>query len=140
MATAPDGGLTAAGSGITGGTSIPLTRDPEGLPAALKAKYPHLARLTALHVPREWAAKAKQLVKGQSAVAAMDATGTLITATGLQTAGVLDSLYAAKAADAELGPSSTGRGPPCPCGRPPHSPSPSSCTKPPPPPWRAPFP
>ncbi|MFD0256931.1 pullulanase-type alpha-1,6-glucosidase [Kitasatospora indigofera] len=111
LATAPDGGLTAAGSGITGGTSIPLIRDPKGLPAALKAKYPHLARLTALHVPREWAAKAKQLVKGQSAVAAMDATGTLITATGLQTAGVLDSLYAAKAADAELGPVFDGKRP-----------------------------
>ncbi|WP_405009455.1 pullulanase-type alpha-1,6-glucosidase [Kitasatospora sp. NBC_01539] len=111
LATAPDGGLTAAGTGITGGTGIPLTRDPKGLPAALKVKFPHLAKLTALHVPREWAAKAKQLVKGQSAVAALDATGNLTTATGLQTAGVLDSLYAAKAAHAELGPVFHGKRP-----------------------------
>ncbi|QKW24548.1 pullulanase-type alpha-1,6-glucosidase [Kitasatospora sp. NA04385] len=111
LATAPDGGLTAAGTGITGGTAIPLTRDPKGLSAALKAEYPHLAGLTALHVPREWAGQAKQLVKGQSAVAAMDNTGNLVAATGLQTAGVLDSLYADQAARAELGPVFDGKKP-----------------------------
>ncbi|QNA77550.1 pullulanase-type alpha-1,6-glucosidase [Streptomyces sp. So13.3] len=111
LATAPDGGLTAAGTGITGGTSIPLVRDPKGLSAALAAKYPHLAKLTTLRVPKKWSAQAKQLAKGQSAVAALDSNGNLTTATGLQTAGLLDTLYAAKAADAEYGPVFNGNKP-----------------------------
>ncbi|MEU2117628.1 pullulanase-type alpha-1,6-glucosidase [Streptomyces sp. NPDC016459] len=104
LATAPDGGLAAGGTGISGGTSIPLRYDPTGLPQALKEKYPHLARLGALRVPAAWATKARDLVKGQSAIAAITPDGQLVNATGLQTAGVLDSLYAAEAEKAALGP------------------------------------
>ncbi|MGW0600203.1 pullulanase-type alpha-1,6-glucosidase [Streptomyces sp. NPDC002776] len=104
LATAPDGGLAAAGTGITGGTTIPLRYDPEGLPKSVQARYPHLAKLGALRVPAAWAAKARDLVKGQSAVAAISPDGRLVDATGLQTAGVLDALYAAEAGKAALGP------------------------------------
>ncbi|MEU3733892.1 pullulanase-type alpha-1,6-glucosidase [Streptomyces sp. NPDC033538] len=104
LAAAPDGGLAAAGTGITGGSSVPLTYDPHGLPAHLKAKYPHLAELGALRVPAEWAARAHDLLKGQTAVAALDQDGNLTTATGLQTQGVLDALYASRAEKADLGP------------------------------------
>ncbi|WP_434597918.1 pullulanase-type alpha-1,6-glucosidase [Streptomyces sp. A5-4] len=104
LAAAPDGGLAAGGTGITGGTVIPLTRDPAGLPTALKKKYPHLAKLGALRLPHSWAAQAPGLLKGQVAVAALDPDGTLRTATGLQTPGVLDDLYAAAAKKAGLGP------------------------------------
>ncbi|GAA2993630.1 pullulanase-type alpha-1,6-glucosidase [Streptomyces fulvorobeus] len=104
LAAAPDGGLAAGGTGITGGTVIPLTYDSAGLPTALKEKYPHLAKLGALRLPRAWAAKAPDLLKGQVAVAALAPDGTLRTATGLQTPGVLDDLYAARAKKAELGP------------------------------------
>ncbi|MER7780354.1 pullulanase-type alpha-1,6-glucosidase [Streptomyces sp. NPDC096191] len=104
LAAAPGGGLAAGGTGITGGTTIPLTYDPEGLPRSVKAKYPHLAHLRALRVPRQWAAKARDLLKGQVAVAALDTDNTLTAATGLQTQGVLDALYAATATKAELGP------------------------------------
>ncbi|GAA2954903.1 pullulanase-type alpha-1,6-glucosidase [Streptomyces enissocaesilis] len=104
LAAAPDGGLAAGGTGITGGTVIPLTYDPDGLPASLKTQYPHLAKLGALRLPPAWAAKAPGLLKGQVAVAALDADGTLHTATGLQTPGVLDDLYAAPAKKAALGP------------------------------------
>ncbi len=104
LATAPDGGLAAGGTGISGGTAIPLQYDAKGLPEALKKKYPHLAKLGALRVPAAWAAKASDLVKGQSAIAAINPGGQLVNATGLQTAGVLDALYAAKAKEASLGP------------------------------------
>ncbi|MGV9693609.1 pullulanase-type alpha-1,6-glucosidase [Streptomyces sp. NPDC003444] len=104
LATAPDGGLAAGGTGISGGTTITLQYDPKGLPRALKAKYPHLAELGALRVPAVRAAQVRDLVKGQSAVAALGPDGQLTDATGLQTAGVLDALYADKAERAALGP------------------------------------
>ncbi|WUH64457.1 pullulanase-type alpha-1,6-glucosidase [Streptomyces sp. NBC_00441] len=104
LAAAPGGGLAAGGTGITGGTVIPLTYDPRGLPQHTKTAYPHLAGLGALRVPAKWAAKARELLKGQTAVAALDTDGNLTTATGLQTQGVLDALYAKKAGKAELGP------------------------------------
>ncbi|WP_411074585.1 pullulanase-type alpha-1,6-glucosidase [Streptomyces sp. cmx-4-7] len=104
LATAPDGGLAAGGTGINGGTTIALQYDPKGLPQVLKAKYPHLADLGALRVPAAHAARARDLVKGQSAIAALGSDGQLTDATGLQTAGVLDALYADKAERAALGP------------------------------------
>ncbi|MFE6365830.1 pullulanase-type alpha-1,6-glucosidase [Streptomyces sp. NPDC057806] len=104
LAAAPDGGLAAGGSGITGGTTVELTYDPDGLPAHLRTRYPHLADLPTLKVPAKWADNAKDLLKGQVAVAALDADGSLTTATGLQTQGVLDAVYASRATKAELGP------------------------------------
>jgi pullulanase len=99
LAAAPDGGLVADATGLTGGTVVPLTYDPAGLSAELKAKYPHLAGLGALHVKAE----AARLLRGQLAVAALDG-GTLVAATGLQIPGVLDALYSGAAAHARLGP------------------------------------
>jgi pullulanase len=96
LGAAPDGGLIAGATGFTGGTIVPLTYDPAGLSPALKAKYPHLASLGALHVP----AGATRLLRGQVAVAAL-ADGNLVAATGLQIPGVLDSVYAT---NAPLGP------------------------------------
>ncbi|MEI5035160.1 hypothetical protein RB201_28185 [Streptomyces sp. S1A(2023)] len=104
LAAAPEGGLAAGGTGITGGTVIPLTRDPQGLPQNVREQYPHLSGLGALRVPAEWAGKTRDLLKGQVAVAALDTEGNLTTATGLQTQGVLDALYANRATKAELGP------------------------------------
>ncbi len=48
---APAGGLTPTPTDITGGTSLPLTYDPAGLPAAVKAKFPAQAALGALRLP-----------------------------------------------------------------------------------------
>jgi len=104
LAAAPGGGLAAGGTGITGGTVIPLVRDPKGLPQHMRKQYPHLADLGALRVPAKWAGKARELLKSQVAVAALDTDGNLTTATGLQIQGVLDALYADKAGKAELGP------------------------------------
>jgi len=99
LGAAPAGGLVAGATGFTGGTVIPLTYDPAGLSPALKAKYPNLASLDALHV----SADAARLLRGQVAVAAIE-NGTLVAATGLQIPGVLDALYAGPAAHARLGP------------------------------------
>jgi pullulanase-type alpha-1,6-glucosidase len=100
---APNGGLTPTPDGITGGAAYPLTYDPAGLPADLKAKFPAQAALGALRLPDDVTAQAKQLLKGQVAVAAFDADGNLVDATGLQIPGVLDDLYAG-AAHRTLGP------------------------------------
>jgi pullulanase-type alpha-1,6-glucosidase len=97
---APDGGLVTTGDGITGGESLPLTPDPAGLPAELAAQYPHLASYQALRVPE---VAANELLTGQLAVAAYDADGRLVDATGVQVPGVLDDLYAGASAE-RLGP------------------------------------
>ena len=99
---APNGGLTPTVDGITGGTSYPLTVDPAGLPAPLKAKFPAQAGLTALKLADPDAAQAAALLTGQIVVAAFDSTGKLLDATGLQIPGVLDDIDAG-AVNATLG-------------------------------------
>ena len=99
---APDGGLTPAVDGITGGTSYPLTVDPAGLPAAVRSQFPAQAGLVALKLADADAAQAATLLTGQVAVAAFDSAGKLLDATGLQIPGVLDDIDAG-AANAILG-------------------------------------
>jgi pullulanase-type alpha-1,6-glucosidase len=103
----PDGALTLDGPGVMPGThsrSWTLSHDPAGLPEALRAKFPHLASLAAFKLPPEAIAAAAQSLKGQLAVGAARA-GQGVDATGLQIPGVLDDLYATKAATVKLGPS-----------------------------------
>jgi pullulanase-type alpha-1,6-glucosidase len=99
---APNGGLAVTPDGLTGGTSYPLTVDPAGLPATVRAKFPAQAGLTALRLPADAAANAAGLLTGQVAVAAFDSVGRLLDATGLQIPGVLDDIDAG-AANARLG-------------------------------------
>jgi pullulanase-type alpha-1,6-glucosidase len=100
---APNGGLTPTPTGITGGTAYPLTYDAAGLPAEVKARFPAQAGLGALRLSDDATRDARQLLKGQVAVAAFDADGNLVDATGLQIPGVLDDLNAG-AASRTLGP------------------------------------
>jgi pullulanase len=95
--SAPNGGLAVTPDGITGGTAFPLTVDPAGLPAAVRAKFPAQAGLTALNLPAGAAADAATLLTGQVAVAAFDSAGRLLDATGLQIPGVLDDIDAGAA-------------------------------------------
>jgi pullulanase-type alpha-1,6-glucosidase len=90
---APEGGLSATSSGITGGEYITLLRDPAGLPAAVKAKFPHLASLPALKIQPADQAKVAEILKGQIAVSALTPDVAAADATGLQIPGVLDDLY-----------------------------------------------
>ncbi|MDQ6937346.1 MAG: pullulanase-type alpha-1,6-glucosidase [Actinomycetota bacterium] len=99
---APNGGLTPVSDGITGGTSYPLTVDPAGLPTAVRSKFPAQAGLTALKLSDATAGQAASILTGQVAVAAFDADGKLVDATGLQIPGVLDDIDAG-AAHATLG-------------------------------------
>ena len=103
----PDGALALDGPGIVEGAnsqSWTLTHDPAGLSAALKARFPHLATLPAFKLPPEAVAAAAQSLKGQLAVGAAR-SGQGVDATGLQTPGVLDDLYATNAGPVKLGPS-----------------------------------
>jgi hypothetical protein len=77
--------------------SYNLTPDSAGLSATLKAQFPHLKTALALTLSSADAANAKTRLKGQLVLAQFDSTGKLVQATSIQTANVLDSLYATAA-------------------------------------------
>ncbi|CAA9504525.1 MAG: GH13_13 / GH13_37 / GH13_32 / GH13 / GH13_ 14 / GH13_11 [uncultured Solirubrobacteraceae bacterium] len=100
---APNGKLEVQDGTIAGGTSYALRLRRSRLPESLRTRFPHLAGLEALELPAAVQRRARSLLTGQLIVAAYDAGGRLVDATGVQIPGVLDDLYA-RAADAELGP------------------------------------
>ncbi|WP_130014304.1 pullulanase-type alpha-1,6-glucosidase [Serinicoccus sediminis] len=106
-----DGGLAVDAEAVTGGSSSALTLVPEGLPAQVLEDFPHLEGYLALRLDRQSARAADEILTGQVAVARYDDLGRLVDATGVQIPGVLDDLYAEKAADADLGVSWRGRSP-----------------------------
>jgi len=94
--SAPQGGLSIDAEALLGGSSIPLTFDPKGLPGKAREQWPHLAGYDALRLSEKDArnkALLAQILRGQVAVAAFDDTGALVDATGVQIPGVLDDLY-----------------------------------------------
>lgn len=103
----------AANAGMSGSTnningadgSYNLTPDSAGLSATLKAQFPHLKTALALTLSSADAANAKTRLKGQLVLAQFDSAGKLVQATSLQTANVLDSLYATAAENTVLGAS-----------------------------------
>ena len=99
---APEGGLAVTDTGVTGGTGYPLTVDPNGLPASVRATFPAQAGLGALRLDGVSRATVKRLLRGQVAVVALDAYGVPVAGSGLQIPGVLDDVYAA-ANTAKLG-------------------------------------
>ena len=84
--------LSLGVDGVAGADAPPLRLrvDPAGLPAAVVAKFPHLANLTFLRLPPD--ASKLHLLKCQLAVAAVAEDGTPVDATGVQNAGALDAL------------------------------------------------
>ena len=99
----PDGGLTVDDEAVTGGRSVPLDHDPAGLPADVLADFPHLEGYQAFRPQKKDLKTVSQILTGELAVAAYDELGRLTDATGVQVPGVLDDVYAASAADRELG-------------------------------------
>ena len=91
--TPTGGALSLALDGVTGGASLPLTVDPNGLSDAIKAKFPHLDDYTALTFNPDDLDQVRIALKGQVAVSAYNSDGELLDATGLQIPGVLDDLY-----------------------------------------------
>jgi pullulanase len=88
------GGLSLSFDGISGGEALALTHDPAGLPDETRTKFPHLANFAAFRIAPEDSGRVRIALKGQVAVTARDAAGTLVDATGLQIPVVLDDLYA----------------------------------------------
>jgi len=107
---APTGGLEVRDGAIAGGESFPLAPRTAGLPEDVRARFPHLAGFEALTVGARAREQLRELLRGQLVVAAYDASGALLEATGLQLPGVLDDVYAG-AARADLGPTWRGRRP-----------------------------
>ncbi|MFB6634007.1 pullulanase-type alpha-1,6-glucosidase [Streptomyces sp. NPDC056362] len=100
---AKDGGITVTDGALnTEGQWLRLT--PATLTDAQKAKHPHLKDYPAFTVDPRDTDRARDSLRGQLIATQRAANGALLAATGVQTAGVLDDLYAAKATKADLGP------------------------------------
>ncbi|MEU7024456.1 pullulanase-type alpha-1,6-glucosidase [Streptomyces sp. NPDC046203] len=77
---------------------------PTALTAAQKAKFPHLGDYPAFRVDPRDTARVRDSLRGQLLATQRAANGALLAATGVQTAGILDDLYARQAGGAALGP------------------------------------
>lgn len=105
LAYAP-GGIGVTGGELTGAyRTVPLTVRPEGLTGPQRDRFPHLWQYNAFRLPP--GVDTRQILRGQIVMTERDATGKLLAATGVQTAGVIDDVYAAAAAGARLGPVGT---------------------------------
>ncbi|MCA9982170.1 MAG: hypothetical protein KDD89_15100, partial [Anaerolineales bacterium] len=83
-----DASLELTEDGVVGGMRYPLTVDPEGVPASVLDKFPHLAGLTALSLPSDALERVPEILRGQAIFSATEADGTPLEATGLQLPGV----------------------------------------------------
>jgi pullulanase-type alpha-1,6-glucosidase len=102
---APAGGLTVAGGELSGSyRSLRLSPAPGGLTEAQRRRFPHLAGYDAFRLGVRDRRAAPEVLRAQVLVTERNAGGRLLSATGVQTAGVLDDLYAARASTARLGP------------------------------------
>ncbi len=104
---AAQGGMTSGLAGVSGGAWMSLAVDTAGLRPALAAKFPHLAGSLALKLGPAQIASLPPLLRGQLVVAEYDGT-TLVDATSLQTADVLDDLFPYTGALGALGSRQTG--------------------------------
>ncbi len=90
----PTAGLQLALTGLTGGTSIPLTPYAGSLTADELLRYPQLGGYALFKLPANLdPGVIPQAVKSQLAVSALGSDGALKYATGMQIFGVLDALY-----------------------------------------------
>jgi len=89
----PNGELSLSAEGVQGGQSITLTPDPAGLPADVRAKFPHLAALPAFRIGAADLPLVPEILRARTAVSATGFDSSLVDATGLQIPGVLDDLY-----------------------------------------------
>jgi pullulanase len=90
----PTGAMTLGASGISGGSSLPLSIESTGLPPHIAERYPHLRGKTVLRLADADLIQVKDLLKGQMALSLVDGEGNMVNATGVQLPLVLDALYA----------------------------------------------
>ncbi|MGB8946280.1 MAG: pullulanase-type alpha-1,6-glucosidase [Streptomyces sp.] len=102
---ARDGQLTVKDGELAGkGQRIRLAPAEGGLTDAQRKKYPHLKSYAAFTVDPRDRDRARHALTGQLVATRSSADGTLLTATGVQTQGILDDLYSPIATKAALGP------------------------------------
>lgn len=89
----PAGGIYVTNTGLEGGETIQLEFIQKGLTPALLEKWPHLQFALLLKIPDDALDKVPGILKGQTAVSVSAPDGGILTATALQTPGVLDDLY-----------------------------------------------
>ncbi|MFJ8077274.1 pullulanase-type alpha-1,6-glucosidase [Streptomyces sp. NPDC096176] len=97
-----DGSIAVEGGALTGDRQVLRLNESE-LSDAQKAKFPHLKAYNAYSVDPRDRDRVREALRGQVVAAQYAANGAALTATGVQIAGVLDDLYAAKATKADLG-------------------------------------
>ncbi|MFF7180731.1 pullulanase-type alpha-1,6-glucosidase [Streptomyces sp. NPDC008121] len=98
-----DGSIKAENGTLTGDRQALRLHRTE-LTDAQKAAFPHLKAYGAFTVDPRDRDRVREALKGQLVAAQYAANGAVLTATGVQLAGVLDDLYAPKATGADLGP------------------------------------
>ncbi|MET9375001.1 pullulanase-type alpha-1,6-glucosidase [Streptomyces sp. NPDC002992] len=98
-----DGSITVKDGALTGDRQVLRLARTE-LTDAQKAAFPHLKAYGAFTVDPRDRDRVREALKGQLVAAQYAANGAVLTATGVQLAGVLDDLYAPKATRAALGP------------------------------------
>ncbi|MGW0468172.1 pullulanase-type alpha-1,6-glucosidase [Streptomyces sp. NPDC003027] len=103
LLSSSDGSLAVENGTLTGDRQA-LRLTPTRLTDAQKAAFPHLKAYGAFTVDPRDRDRVREALKGQLVAAQYAANGAVLTATGVQLAGVLDDLYAPKATTASLGP------------------------------------
>ncbi|WP_405893384.1 pullulanase-type alpha-1,6-glucosidase [Streptomyces sp. NBC_00104] len=98
------GSITAKDGALTSTDERWLRLTKSALTDAQKAKFPHLKAYTAWTVDPRDRDRVREALRGQLVASQRAANGAVLAATGVQIAGVLDDLYGASAADADLGP------------------------------------
>ncbi|MBY8876459.1 pullulanase-type alpha-1,6-glucosidase [Actinacidiphila acidipaludis] len=102
---APDGGLTVKDGALTGeGHWLRLNKVAGGLTDAQLARFPQLKGYTAFSVDPRDRGRTTDALRGQLVATQRASNGALLAATGVQTQGVLDDLYAPAASTDALGP------------------------------------
>ncbi|MEV0389081.1 pullulanase-type alpha-1,6-glucosidase [Nonomuraea sp. NPDC050643] len=104
LAFGPEGDITYDGGDLTGDLRL-IRLVPGTLSEEQRRAWPHLAGHPAWKVDPRDAGHVRRALRAQVVAVERDASGALLAATGVQIAGVLDDLYAAKATAATLGPS-----------------------------------
>ncbi|MFJ9037547.1 pullulanase-type alpha-1,6-glucosidase [Streptomyces sp. NPDC102406] len=99
---APEGGITVR-DGALSDEGHWLRLNPGALNDAQKAKYPHLKDYPAFTVDPRDRDRVREALRGQLIATQRAANGALLAATGVQTPGVLDDVYAGRAEKAALG-------------------------------------
>ncbi|WP_030246723.1 pullulanase-type alpha-1,6-glucosidase [Streptomyces sp. NRRL S-350] len=101
----PAGGIRADKGTLTEpGRWLRLTPVRSGLTDAQKAKYPHLAGYRAFTVDARDATRVPAALRGQLLFTEHLPNGAVLAATGVQTPGVLDDLYAGRTGKVDFGP------------------------------------